>query len=398
MNYQEIFSKNIDNIKKQDRYRVFRSVEKDIQKYPDALVDKEKKTIWCSNDYLGMSKNQSVIDAFVDCAKISGVGSGGTRNISGNTEKIEQLESDIAKFHNKQSGLVFTSGYVSNLATISAIVSIIPDIVIFSDEKNHASIISGIRHNNANREIFLHNDMKDLEEKLKKYSKDSPKMIVFEGIYSMDASHGEVCDIVDLAKKYNAMTYIDEVHAVGLYGKCGRGIANHFELDNEIDFIEATFAKSFGVIGGYITCNNVFKDAIRLNASGFIFTSSLPPSICSAISKSIEIIGSKEGDLLREKHFEIVDCIKNELTSKKIPFLNNEKINSHIIPIMINDAKRAQKISDKLMSDFGIYAQNINYPTVPFGSERIRITASPYHNTKEAIDLCNALKKCIDFC
>ncbi len=395
MNYQELFEKNIQKIKNEERYRDFRVVKRDLNQYPVAQIKEKDIAIWCSNDYLGMSQNQEVIDAFIESAKKSGVGSGGTRNISGTSFEIDKLEKDIAKFHEKQDAIVFTSGYISNLATLSAITSIIPKIVIFSDSKNHASIISGIKHNRANKEIFKHNDIDDLVEKIKKYPIDTPKIIVFEGVYSMDASTPKILEIVEIAKKYNCLTYIDEVHAVGLYGKSGQGIASHFGVANEIDFIEGTFAKSFGVIGGYVTCNQIFKDAIRLNASSFIFTSSLPPAICSAISKSIEIIASKQGDLLREKHFKITDYIKDFFMENNINFLSDGAVNTHIIPLIINDAIRAKQISQRLEDEFEIYIQNINYPTVSKGKERLRITASPLHTIEMAKHLCESVKKCV---
>jgi len=397
MNYQDIFTQNIQNIKNERRYRDFRVIKKIKSNYPvSKILNPEKDiAIWCSNDYLGMSINDCVIDSFIQCAKISGVGSGGTRNISGNTNEIDKLEKKIAKFHNKESGLVFTSGYISNLTTISAIISIIPDIIIFSDEKNHASIISGIRHNNAKKHIFRHNDYVHLEELISQYSKNIPKMIIFEGVYSMDGSVPSIYRIIEIAKKYNSMTYIDEVHAVGLYGKGGSGIANHFGMENEIDIIQGTFGKSFGVIGGYITCKNAIADAIRLNGSGFIFTTSLPPAICAAISKSIDIVSSKDGDELRRKHFEIVNYIKESLRHNNINFLQSDIINTHIIPVMINDAKKAEEISKKMQDEFLIYVQNINYPTVPKNSERLRITCSPLHTKEMANKLCEGLKSVI---
>ncbi|QED23255.1 5-aminolevulinate synthase [Candidatus Deianiraea vastatrix] len=397
--YLDFFCKNIEDIKKQGRYRDFRVVEKQQSAYPIAKNAKNGKdlTIWCSNDYLGMSVNADVIDAFVKTAQESGVGSGGTRNISGTSGEIATLEAKIAKFHGKESGLVFTSGYVSNLASLSAIVAIIPDIVIFSDEKNHASIISGIRHNKAKRHIFAHNDVKNLEDLISEYPKETPKLIVFEGVYSMDGSTPNIVKIVEIAKKYNAMTYIDEVHAVGLYGKTGGGIAQFYGIEDEIDIIEGTFAKAFGVIGGYITAKAEICDAIRLNGSSFIFTTSLPPAICAAISKSIDIASSSLGDELRKKHFTIVDFIKSNLVSMGIEFLQNESINTHIIPVIIGDAKKAEQISHILQDEYGIYVQNINYPTVPKGSERLRITASPLHTIEMARGLCDALGKAIKF-
>lgn len=388
MKYQDIFLSKIDQIKKENRYREFKIIDKNASRFPIVFDKKTDKdiTIWCSNDYLGMSVNKDVINAFIDSVKKTGVGSGGTRNISGTTKEIVDLEEKIAKFHNKESGLVFTSGYISNLATISALASIMPDLIIFSDEKNHASIISGIRQNKSQKHIFKHNNLEDLEDLISQYSKDTPKLIIFEGVYSMDGSYPNITRIVEIAKKYNALTYIDEVHAVGLYGKSGGGISQLFGLEKEIDIIEGTFAKSFGVIGGYICTDEIIKDAIRSVGSSFIFTTSLPPAICSAILKSIDIVSSEEGNLLREKHFENVFEIKSRLVKSAILKEEQKEINTHIIPIVIGDSRKTNDISLKLFDDYQIYVQPINYPTVPIGQERLRITTSPLH-TKDMIDL-----------
>lgn len=393
MNYQEIFSNNIKKIKNDGRYRVFRAVHKNINSFP--ITQNNNIQVWCSNDYLGMSVHPEVIKALCSVANTRGVGSGGTRNISGTSPEIIKLEQDIAKFHNKEAGLVFTSGYVSNLATISSIVSIIPNIIIFSDAKNHASIISGIRHNRGTKHIFSHNNTDELESLIKQYPESQPKLIIFEGVYSMDGSVPNIIKIVEIAKKYNALTYIDEVHAVGLYGKNGTGMANHLGIADQIDIIEGTFAKSFGVIGGYITASKEICDAVRLNGSSFIFTTSLPPAICSAISKSIEIISSSEGDDLRKRHFNVVSKVKSAFIDRNIEFIQNQEINTHIIPVMIRDAKKAEAISTKLMQEYGIYAQHINYPTVSMGEERIRITVSPYHTEEMVEYLANSMEFCI---
>ncbi len=393
MNYQDFFLQNIEKIKNDNRYRRFQEVKKSISSFP--VMENSNMQVWCSNDYLGMSVHPEVIKSLCATAEKRGVGSGGTRNISGTTSEIIELESNIAKFHKKESGLVFTSGYVSNLATISAITSIIPGIVIFSDQKNHASIISGIRINNVKKHIFNHNDTNHLEELIKIYPISTPKLIIFEGIYSMDSSTPNIQKIVEIAKKYNALTYVDEVHAVGLYGKSGRGISNLLNVDSEIDIIQGTFGKAFGVIGGYITASAEICDAIRLNGSSFIFTTSLPPGICAAISKSLEIVQSEAGDALRAKHFSTVKILKNGLKHRNIDYLSNPDIETHIIPVMIRNAAKAQQISRMLLEKFAIYAQHINYPTVPVGEERIRITTSPFHTAEMAEYLLNSLDFCI---
>jgi 5-aminolevulinate synthase len=384
MNYQDLFTQNIENIKKEKRYRNFRVVDKDISTYPSVKIDKKFVKIWCSNDYLGMSKNESVIDKFISSATKNGVGSGGTRNISGTTEEINNLEKEIAEFHGKESALVFTSGYVSNLASISAIVKIIPEIIVFSDQKNHASIISGIKQNRAKYEIFEHNNINDLELKIQKYPENTPKIIIFEAIYSMDGSTPNILEIEKIAKKYNALTYIDEVHSVGMYGKNGRGISNLFNISHKIDIIQGTFGKSFGVIGGYICSSKEICDAIRLNGSAFIFTTSLPPAICAAISESVRVVGGSEGNILRTKHWRIVDFIKSQFLEKGVEFIDNKDLNTHIIPLMIRGAENCNNFSQKMQDKYSIYLQQINYPTVPIGQERMRITCSPLHTEKDA--------------
>lgn len=390
MNYQEVFTKIIKSSKDAHLYRYFTTLTKSVNNFPNARMKNCDVNVWCSNDYLGLSMHPKVIDAFTNCAMKNGVGSGGTRNISGDSSQINILERKIAKFHNKDSGLVFTSGYVSNIGAISAIVKMIPDIHIFSDEKNHASIISGIKISRARKDIFLHNDINNLRELLKNSTAEA-KMIIIEGVYSMDGSTANLPEIVSLAKEYNALIYIDEVHATGLYGHTRGGIAQYYNLENEIDIIQGTFGKSFGVIGGYITGNAEIIDAIRLNSSDFIFTTSLPPAICSAICASLDIILSDEGSNLQKKHFENVSIIKSMLLENEIEFLQNDKVDTHIIPIMVNDANRARLVCEELLK-LGIYIQSINYPTVKIGTERLRLTCNPYHTDKMIKELVSALK------
>ena len=389
--YKNLLANELTKIKKENRYRIFNEIKKD-DSFPLAKKAYKNKfkdiLIWCSNDYLGMSTNALSIKKAKECLDNYGIGSGGTRNISGTHTPLVKLEADLANLHCKQKALVFTSGYVANESAIGALTTIFKDSIIFSDEKNHSSIISGIKKNKCEKYIFNHNDMIDLENKLSLVDINRPKIIIFESIYSMDGSIGDLAGIVNLSKKYNAFTYVDEVHAVGMYGKTGAGISEKFNLQNDIDIIQGTLAKAFGTIGGYIASDDLICDAIRSTASGFIFTTSLPPLVAESARASIEYL--KSNSELRIKQQENVKFLKNELLKHDIEILKNT---THIIPVMIRDAELCNEISKHLLDNYGHYIQPINYPTVKKGEERLRITPGPFHSKKMMLDLVDSLKK-----
>ncbi len=389
--YKNLLANELNKIKKENRYRIFNEIKKD-DSFPLAKKACKNKfkdiLIWCSNDYLGMSRNALSIKRAKECIDNYGIGSGGTRNISGTHLPLVKLEDDLANLHCKQKALVFTSGYIANESTIGALTTIFKDTIVFSDEKNHASIISGIKKNKCEKYIFNHNDMIDLENKLSLVEINRPKIIIFESIYSMDGSIGDLAGIVNLSKKYNAFTYIDEVHAVGMYGKTGAGISEKFNLQNDIDIIQGTLAKAFGTIGGYIASDDLVCDAIRSTASGFIFTTSLPPLVAESARASIKYL--KSNSELRIKQQENVKFLKHELLKHDINILKNT---THIIPVMIRDAELCNEISKHLLDNYGHYIQPINYPTVKKGEERLRITPGPFHSKKMMLDLVNCLEK-----
>ena len=391
-NFEKYFIKAIENLKNENRYREFVNIARICKEFPFAINQKNGKKIvvWCSNDYLGMGQNPQAILQAKKALEDYGIGSGGTRNISGNNSPILDLEKTVANLHKKQNGLVFSSGYVANDGAIQALVKIIPDLIIFSDAKNHASIIAGVKNSGAKKHVFRHNDLNHLEELLKNYDLSQPKLIIFESVYSMDGDFGKIAEIVAIAKKYQALTYIDEVHAVGLYGETGAGLTEQLAMQNHIDIIQGTFAKGFGSVGGYITSSQIIIDAIRSYASPFIFSTSMPPSIAVACKVNIEhLIKSK---IEREKLFANVAEVKKRLLENKINIFEN---NSHIISVRIGDAIKAKIISQKLLENFDIYVQHINYPTVAKGDERLRITPSTLHNQKMIDDLIFALTQII---
>ncbi len=391
MNYLSFFENSIQKLHEENRYRSFTNISRLKGHFPYAINNNNnhKIVLWCSNDYLGMGQNEEAINLAIKALEDYGLGSGGTRNISGNSALIVALEKEIASLNNKQSALAFVSGYIANDASIQALAKIIPDLIVFSDAKNHASIISGIRNSGLMKHIFRHNDMAHLENLLKNYPPEKPKIIIFESIYSMDGDFGKVKEIIDLAKKYNALTYIDEVHAVGLYGPSGAGLCEELGLNNQIDIIQGTFAKAYGCIGGYIASKAEIIDAIRLNASGFIFTTALPPSICAAIISNINHL--KKSTTERKIHQQKVALLKNKLKQAQINIVENQ---SHIVSIVVADAKKAEDISKQLLNEFDIYVQHINHPTVAKGDERLRITITPLHSDKMIEELVVALKKC----
>ena len=388
--YKKIFRESLDELKNDGNYRIFADLEKIAGNFPQALNYKDNSvsevTVWCSNDYLGMSQNDIVIESMIEAVKKVGAGSGGTRNISGTNHYHVLLERELCYLHQKEAALLFNSGYLANQATLSTLGKKLPDCVFFSDEKNHASMIQGMRNSGAKKIIFEHNNINDLENKLK-INKSKSKVIVFESVYSMDGNFSPIKEICDLAEKYNALTFLDEVHAVGIYGKRGAGVAEERGVMERIDVIQGTLAKAFGVIGGYITGNRELIDFIRSFASGFIFTTSLPPCIAAGAYSSIRHL--KFSDKEREKMFFIVNKLKSFLKKNEIPFLDN---GSHIVPVIIGDAKLCKKASNILLDNYKIYVQPINHPTVPKGTERLRITASPNHTEKMVKDLANALK------
>ena len=390
MDYKKFFSESINSLKKSGEYRIFRDIGRIAGSYPNAKFNKitkeENIIVWCSNDYLGMGQHPFVIEAIERAMKEIGVGSGGTRNISGTNLYHVALENEISNIHEKEASLVFTSGYVANDAALSTLGSKLKNCAIFSDEKNHASIINGIRNSKAEKFIFKHNDTNHLENLLKKVKIDRPKIIAFESVYSMDGDFTPIESFVKLAKKYNALTYLDEVHAVGLYGFSGGGVAQEQKIMGEIDIINGTLAKAFGLIGGYISSTKSIIDFVRSFSPGFIFTTSIPPAIAAGAIESIRYV--KDNQQLRDKLKEKSLLIKEKLLAANIPFL---KTKSHIIPIIIGDSKLCKKAADELLEKHKVYLQPINYPTVPRGEERLRITPSPLHTDQMINELIDAL-------
>ena len=390
INYLENFKKSIDKLRSEGNYRVFADLEKLAGNFPQALNYKDNTvsevTVWCSNDYLGMSQNKDVLDSMTNALRKVGAGSGGTRNISGTNHYHVLLERELCYLHQKEAALLFNSGYLANQATLSTLGKKLTDCVFFSDEKNHASMIQGIKNSGAKKIIFKHNNLDDLEKNLRKFPKSQPKIIAFESVYSMDGDFSPIGSICSLAKKYNALTFLDEVHAVGIYGERGAGVAERDNVMDQVDIIQGTLAKAFGVVGGYITAKKETIDFVRSFSSGFIFTTSLPPCIAAGAYASIRHL--KFSSLEREKLFKVVSDLKNSLKKNNIPFIDN---NSHIIPVIIGDPILCKKASQVLLDDFQVYVQPINYPTVPKGEERLRITASPQHTPKMIKKLVTAL-------
>lgn len=386
--YEQYFLQSLENIKSEGRYRRFRSIKKQVNRFPWGIDENGREImLWCSNDYMGMGVNQEVIDAAHRCLDQYGVGSGGTRNISGTTDVIMRLERELAQLHNKEQALIFTSGYVANQGTIAALADIVPDLIAFSDSKNHASIIAGIRNGRLPKHIFAHNNMQELESMLSKYPLSQPKIIFFESIYSMDGDQGNIRQICTLAQKYHAMTYIDEVHAVGMYGPHGSGLSMAMGCSDDINIIQGTLGKAFGAIGGYIAGQDNVIDTIRSMSRDFIFTTVIPPAIAAAALRAIQLL--RTDDSLREKHHNAVSALKHRLHTCGINFLDHE---THIIPVMIGNAQQATDLSCRLFDKHAIYIQNINYPTVPYGTERLRITATPHHDTTMINYMVEALK------
>jgi len=391
MDYQAYFTESLTRLREEGNYRVFADLERHLGNFPKATFrnngDERDVTIWCSNDYLGMGQHPDVLSAMHTALDRSGAGAGGTRNISGTTHDHVELEAELADLHGKEAALLFTSGYVSNWATLGTLGAKIPGLVILSDALNHASMIEGIRHSKAQRIVWKHNDLEDLEAHLKSLPLEQPKLIAFESVYSMDGDIAPIKEICDLADKYNALTYIDEVHAVGMYGPHGGGVAEREGLMDRIDIIEGTLGKAFGVVGGYITGSTELVDFIRSFASGFIFTTALPPAVAAGAVASIRHL--KQSSTEREGQQERVAELRERLDQIGIPHIPNP---SHIIPVMVGDPVKCKFISDRLLADHGIYIQPINYPTVPKGTERLRITPSPVHTPADMDRLVTALE------
>ena len=391
MDYGKYFSDKLSHLRDSGSYRSFATLKRKAGFFPqsayfDAQNVETEVTIWCSNDYLAMGQHPAVLKAMTEAIMESGAGSGGTRNISGTTAYHVALEAEIASLHEKEAALLFTSGYVANETTLSTLLSHLPGVVVFSDAANHASMIQGIRHSGAQKEIFKHNDVADLEAKLQQYPDTIPKVIAFESVYSMSGAISPVGEIAALAKKYNALTYLDEVHGVGLYGVHGGGIAEKEGLSGAIDLIQGTLGKAVGLVGGYIAGSAVLVDFIRSYAPGFIFTTVLPPAIAAGATVSLQQI--KSTPQLRLIHQAVTAELKDKLTQNRIPFLANT---SHIVPVIIGDAVTCKNITDDLLNKWKIYVQPINYPTVPKGTERMRLTPTAAHTSAMIDHLVKAI-------
>lgn len=386
--YDAIFAQSIAEIRAEGRYRVFTELQRMAGKFPRAFSTKinDEVIVWCANDYLGMGQHPKVLEAMKSALDGMGAGAGGTRNISGNHHSITSLEKTLAELHNKEAALVFTSGYVANEAALSTLGAMLPDCVIFSDSDNHASMIHGIRQSNAEKKIFRHNDVDHLAKLLAATDHRRPKIIAFESVYSMDGDIGKIKEICALARQYNALTYLDEVHAVGMYGPHGAGIAEREGLMDEVDIIQGTMAKAYGVIGGYVASRAVVIDMIRSFAPGFIFTTSQPPAIAAGAEASIRHL--MQSNVEREQHQANAASLKSMLAEAGIPVLANE---THIVPVMVGDPVKCKQVSDILLEEYRMYVQPINYPTVRKGTERLRVTPTPFHTQAMMEEMRDAL-------
>ena len=395
MRLRDHFHSFLDSVRQEDRYRIFTDLERHADRPPYATwrgggIAREV-VVWCSNDYLGMGRHPAVVNAMIETALRTGAGAGGTRNISGNSHAVVMLEAELADLHHKEAALAFSSGYVSNEAGLGTIGRLLPNCLILSDEKNHASMIAGIRASGAEKRIFRHNDLGHLEELLQGTEHSRPKVIAFESLYSMDGDITPIGRICDLATKFEALTYLDEVHAVGLYGPHGAGIAERDGVMDRVDVIEGTLAKGFGVVGGYIAADTVICDAIRSAAPSFIFTTAMPPAVAAAAAQSVTHL--KRSVAERVAHRLRVDKTRCALREAGIPMMSSQ---SHIIPVPVGDPALCREASTLLLERYGIYIQPINYPTVPRGTERLRITPTPFHNDRLVEDLANALREVWD--
>ncbi len=391
MHFEDFFKDRLAGLRAAGNYRVFADLERSAGEFPRAMHHGRQGmrpvTVWCSNDYLGMGQHPSVLAAMHEALDRYGAGAGGTRNISGTNHEHVLLEGELAALHGKPSALLFTSGYVSNWASLGTLGATIPDVVIVSDSGNHASMIEGIRHSRAEKRIFAHNDVADLKRVLSEIDPARPKIVAFESVYSMDGDIAPIGDICDVADAFGAMTYLDEVHAVGMYGPTGAGVAERDGVADRVTLIEATLGKAFGVVGGYIAGSTALCDYVRSFASGFIFTTALPPVIAAGARAAIHHL-RVNGTGQRTRHRDRVERLRARLDSAGIPHLANP---SHIVPVMVRDAFRVKMMSDVLLERYGIYVQPINYPTVPKGTERLRITPTPFHTDEDIDYLVGAL-------
>ena len=390
MDYNDFFVQALDQLRGERRYRVFADLERIAGRFPHAFwhspTGRRDVVIWCSNDYLGMGQHPKVVGAMVEAASRMGTGAGGTRNIAGTNHPLVELEAELADLHGKEAALVFTSGYISNQTGIATIARLLPNCLILSDSLNHNSMIEGVRQSGCEKQIWGHNDVADLERLLKAADPARPKLIVFESLYSMDGDIAPLHAICDLAEKYGAMTYCDEVHAVGMYGPRGGGVSERDGAMARIDVLEGTLAKAFGCLGGYIAGSKTMVDAVRSYAPGFIFTTALPPSICAAAAAAIRHLKTSSWE--RERHQDRAARVKAVLTAAGLPVMSSD---THIVPLFVSDPEKCKTASDMLLADHGIYIQPINYPTVPRGKERLRITPSPYHDDALIDRLAEAL-------
>jgi 5-aminolevulinate synthase len=391
MNYTAHIDDALNALHEEGRYRIFQDIQRVNQAFPKAIWTRpdgrsQEITVWCGNDYLGMGQHPEVLSAMHSAVDAVGAGSGGTRNISGNTAYHLALEAEMAGLHDKEAALVFTSAYIANEATLSVLPRLFPGLVILSDALNHASMIEGIRHGNCPKHIFRHNDVAHLRQLLQALPRDCPKVIAFESLYSMDGDFAPIAEICDLAEEFGALTYIDEVHAVGLYGPTGGGITERDDLAGRIDIINGTLAKAYGVMGGYVAASAKMVDAIRSYAPGFIFTTSLPPAVAAAATASVRHL--KKDASLRQAHQQKVSVLKLRLKAMGLPLMDH---GSHIVPIHVGNPVKCKMLSDMLLDSFNIYVQPINFPTVPRGTERLRFTPSPVHSGEMITELVSAL-------
>ena len=400
MDYNAKLDDALNRLHEEGRYRTFIDIEREKGNFPHAVwtrPDGEKQpiTVWCGNDYLGMGQHPAVLAAMHEAVDATGAGSGGTRNISGTTVYHKRLEAELADLHGKEAALLFTSAYIANDATLSTLPKLFPGLIIYSDELNHASMIEGVRRNGGAKRIFRHNDVEHLRALLEADDPAAPKLIAFESVYSMDGDFGPIEAILDLADEFNALTYIDEVHAVGMYGARGAGICERDGLMDRLDIINGTLAKAFGVMGGYIAASAKMCDAVRSYAPGFIFSTSLAPALAAGATASVAFLKTEEGQKLRDKHQTQAKILKTRLKGMGLPIIDH---GSHIVPVIVGNPVHTKKLSDMLLEDFGIYVQPINFPTVPRGTERLRFTPSPVHGPNEMDKLVGAMDQLWSHC